>query len=318
MAADDHAAFHFGMDRLFNQNDSAAPPASGGVACEQIAVREVNSPARSDHITMSQGWSDLDGETPRECSSHARQDANPILQPTGQDACGKDANPILQPTGQDACVTDAVFPPGAEEECGTNVPLLPAEVPSGHVLKKQSGFVGLGMPPPLPAAGSTLPGKKKGPPPKKKKTPKTSGCDSAATPADGGGTPEKNTGEKTKSDQTPNKPTKSFSSPLSKRWLRESAPKELDGKATAKAKAKSKAKAKAKTNKQSHAADDAEEVDQVYENKKDYCKERGRILRIADPKWKPRQDEIDLTEKQKFFQAPLNKPCDCCSCDDCP
>jgi hypothetical protein len=103
---------------------------------------------------------------------------------------------------------------------------------------------------------------------------------------------------------------------LSKRWLRESAPKELDGKATAKAKAKSKAKAKAKTNKQSHATDDAEEVDQVYENKKDYCKERGRILRIADPKWKPRQDEIDLTEKQKFFQAPLNKPCDCCSCDE--
>jgi hypothetical protein len=105
---------------------------------------------------------------------------------------------------------------------------------------------------------------------------------------------------------------------LSKRWLRESAPKELDGKATAKAKAKSKSKAKPKTNKQSHAADDAEEVDQVYENKKDYCKERGRILRIADPKWKPRQDEIDLTEKQKFFQAPLNKPCDCYSCDVTP
>ena len=117
---------------------------------------------------MSQGWSDLAGETPRECSSHARQDANTILQSTGQDACGKDANPILQPTGQDACVIDAVFPPGAEKECGTNVPLLPAEVPSGHVLKKQSGFVGLGMPPPLPAAGSTLPSKKKGPPPQKK------------------------------------------------------------------------------------------------------------------------------------------------------
>ena len=310
MAADDHAAFHFGMDCLFNQNDSVALPASGGVAGEQIAVREVNSPARSDHITMSQGWSDLDGETPRECSSDT---------PTGQDACRTDANPILQPTGQDACgkdacVADAVLPPGAEKECGTNVPLLPAEVPSGHVLKKQSGFVGLGMPPPLPAAGSTLPGKKKGPPPQKKKTPKTSGCDSAATPADGSGTPVKNT----VSDQTPNKRTKSFSSPLSKRWLRESAPKELDGKATAKAKAKSKAKAKPKTNKQSHAADDAEEVDQVYENKKDYCKERGRILRIADPKWKPREDEIVLTEKQKFFQAPLNKPCDCYSCDVTP
>jgi hypothetical protein len=59
---------------------------------------------------------------------------------------------------------------------------------------------------------------------------------------------KKTPGKKQKSDQTPNKPTKSFSSPLSKRWLRESAPKELDGKATAKAKAKSKAKAKAKTN----------------------------------------------------------------------
>jgi hypothetical protein len=66
-----------------------------------------------------------------------------------------------------------VLPPGAEKECGTNVPLLPAEVPSGHVLKKQSGFVGLVMPPPLPAAGSTLPGKKKGPPPQKRRPEKT-------------------------------------------------------------------------------------------------------------------------------------------------
>ena len=168
MAADDHAAFHFGMDCLFNQNDSVALPASGGVAGEQIAVREVNSPARSDHITMSQGWSDLDGETPTRAgclrllgSDACRTDANPILQPTGQDACGKDA-----------CVADAVLPPGAEKECGTNVPLLPAEVPSGHVLKKTIGICGPWHASSIASRWQHLAGQKEGPSPPKKEDPK--------------------------------------------------------------------------------------------------------------------------------------------------